>query len=111
VGAIIFDVTGLPDTSKVKEVAQIKVLEPGAPLVGFHTLTPYKHSDGRVLLFATSGFGPAPVYDLGRIVDGGSAEQIGKVPNGPDPNNRQAITTSTSPTTPRPTRTSSTALD
>ena len=50
-GAIIFDVTGLPDTSKVKEVARIKTPEiPG----GFHEEYAYKHSDGRALLFETT---------------------------------------------------------
>src|SRR5713101_4486021 len=49
-GAVILDVTGLPDTSKVKEAGRIRVPEhPG----GFHDVFPYKHSDGRVLLFAT----------------------------------------------------------
>jgi hypothetical protein len=89
VGAIIFDVTGLPDTSKVKEALRIKLVDPTAPLGGFHTLTPYKHSDGRVLLFATSMYGPAPVYDLGRLLDGGPAEPFVRVPNGPNPSNRQ----------------------
>ena len=34
-------------------------------------------------------YGPGRVYDLGRIVDGGSADPIAAVPNGPDPNNKQ----------------------
>jgi len=88
-GVVVFDVTGLPDTSKIKEAARIRIKDPSAGLGGFHTLSPYKHSDGRVILFATSMFGPAQVYDLGRIVEGGSADPIGKVPNGPDPNQRQ----------------------
>ena len=88
-GVVVFDVTGLPDTSKIKETHRIRIKDPSAGLGGFHTLSPYKHSDGRVILFATSMFGPAIVYDLGRIVDGGSADPIGKVPNGPDPNNKQ----------------------
>ncbi|MBI4421768.1 MAG: hypothetical protein HY560_13160 [Gemmatimonadetes bacterium] len=88
-GVVLVDVTGLPDTTKIKEAARIRIKDPGAGLGGFHTLYPYKHSDGRVVLFATSMFGPALVYDLGRIIDGGSAEPIGRVPNGPGANNRQ----------------------
>ena len=49
-GAIVFDVTGLPDTSTLKEVGRIRVPEiPG----GFHNIYAYKHSTGRTLLFAT----------------------------------------------------------
>ena len=81
-GVVILDVTGLPDTSKVREVNRIRITDPSAPLGGFHTLYPYKHSDGRIILFATSMFGPAPVYDLGRIIDGGPADPIAKVPTG-----------------------------
>ena len=51
VSSIVFDVTGLPDTSKVREVGRIRVPEaPG----GSHNLFPYKHSDGRVLLVNTA---------------------------------------------------------
>src|SRR5262245_24961537 len=81
-GVVVVDVTGLPDTSKVREVTRIKITDPGAPLGGFHTLYPYKHSDSRIILFATSMFGPAQVYDLGRVIDGGPADPIGKVPPG-----------------------------
>jgi hypothetical protein len=88
-GAIVFDVTGLPDVSKIKEVARIRIKDPSAGWGGFHTLFPYKHSDGRVLLYCTSMFGSGKAYDLGRIVDGGSADPIATVPNGPDPNNKQ----------------------
>ena len=56
-GATVWDVTGLPDTTKVKEVRRLNTPEnPG----GFHNLFTYKHSDGRVLLFSTST-GPAIV--------------------------------------------------
>src|SRR5882672_5233743 len=45
---ILFDVTGLPDTSRVREVARIRVPDlPG----GAHNLFAYKHSNGQVLLF------------------------------------------------------------
>jgi hypothetical protein len=83
-GVVVVDVTGLPDTSKVREVSRIRIKDPSAPLGGYHTIYPYKHSDGRVLLFATSMFGPAQVYDLGRIIDGGSSDPIAKVPPGSD---------------------------
>src|SRR5262249_40379744 len=43
-GAIAFDVTGLPDTSKVREAARITMANaPG----GFHEIFAYKHSSGR----------------------------------------------------------------
>ena len=51
-GAVIFDVTGLPDPSKVKVVARIRY--PASP-GGFHNTFAYKHSDGRALYFATIG--------------------------------------------------------
>jgi hypothetical protein len=75
--AVVLDVTGLPDTSKVKEVRRFQV--PDAP-GGFHNVFPYKHSDGRVILFATSG-GGGRIYDLEKFVGGDSAQgYIGFVP-------------------------------
>jgi hypothetical protein len=51
-GAIVFDVTGLPDATKVKEVARIRdARAPG----GFHNIFAYKHSSGRPLLVTTVG--------------------------------------------------------
>src|SRR5713226_2344181 len=50
VGGIVTDVTGLPDARAVKEVARIKTPESTTGVVQFF---PYKHSDGRVLLFAS----------------------------------------------------------
>jgi hypothetical protein len=79
-GAVIFDVTGLPDSSKVKEVARIRYAEsPG----GFHNTFAYKHSDGRVLYFTTVGQSKALVYDLGKVVSGADSSTwlIGEVPN------------------------------
>ena len=64
-GAIVFDVTGLPDSSQVKDVARIRY--PSAP-GGFHNIFAYKHSDGRVLLFATVNETKALIYDLGKVV-------------------------------------------
>ena len=66
-GAVIFDVTGLPDSSKVKVVARIRY--PAAP-GGFHNSFAYKHSDGRVLYFATVTEPKALVYDLDKVVSG-----------------------------------------
>lgn len=79
-GAVIFDVTGLPDPSTVKEVARIRYAEsPG----GFHNMFAYKHSDGRALLFTTVGAQKALVWDLGKVVRGGDPATwlIGEVPN------------------------------
>ena len=77
-GAIIFDVTGLPDTTKIKEVARIH--NPDLP-GGFHNLFPYKHSDGRVLLFTTTSGPQANVYDMDKLLHGDKDQgYIGKVP-------------------------------
>ncbi len=78
-GAVIFDVTGLPDPKSVKVVARINY--PAAP-GGFHNTFAYKHSDGRVLYFATVGEAKALVYDLAKVVAGDTAGAlIGAVPN------------------------------
>ena len=77
-GAVILDVTGLPDASLVKEVARIR--EPELP-GGFHNIFIYKHSSGRVLLFSTVSGPFANVYDLGMIVEGDlDSAQIARVP-------------------------------
>ena len=67
-GAVVVDVTGLPDTSTVREVARIRF--PDAP-GGFHNIFLYKHSDGRPLLLTTTRSTVAHVYDLARVVAGG----------------------------------------
>ncbi|HXI21335.1 MAG TPA: hypothetical protein VNH46_09630, partial [Gemmatimonadales bacterium] len=79
-GAVIFDVTGLPDTSTVKVVARIRY--PAAP-GGFHNTFAYKHSDGRVLYFATANESNALIFDLEKVVSGApdGTWLIGKVPN------------------------------
>ena len=79
-GAVIFDVTGLPDPSKVKEVARIRYPQsPG----GFHNTFAYKHSDGRALYFATINQSKALIYDLEKIVKGAdpATALVGEVPN------------------------------
>jgi hypothetical protein len=79
-GAVIFDVTGLPDASKVKVVARIYY--PAAP-GGFHNTYAYKHSDGRVLYFATVNEQKAVVFDLDKVVSGADSStwKVGEVPN------------------------------
>src|SRR2546430_1581987 len=78
-GAIVFDVTGLPDTSKVKEVARISDPEhPG----GFHENFTYKHSTGLALMFTdVTGAAMAHIYDIDKVVaSGGKEGLIGNVP-------------------------------
>ncbi|MBT8337472.1 MAG: hypothetical protein KJO11_12770 [Gemmatimonadetes bacterium] len=78
VGAVILDVTGLPDASTVREVGRIRDAD---HLGGFHNIFIYKHSDGRVLLFTTVSGPYAHVYDLGRFVEGDhEGALVGRVP-------------------------------
>jgi len=66
-GAVVLDVTGLPDASTVEEVARIYAPEtPG----GFHNIFIYKHSNGGTYLFTTVSGPGANVYDLRRVVEG-----------------------------------------
>ncbi|MEP6591797.1 MAG: hypothetical protein ABJC19_11495 [Gemmatimonadota bacterium] len=79
-GAVVFDVTGLPDPATVKVVARIRYAQaPG----GFHNTFAYKHSDGRVLYFATVGQSKALIYDLAKVVSGADSStwKIGEVAN------------------------------
>ena len=77
-GAVVLDVTGLPDASTVREVARIR--EPDDP-GGFHNIFIYKHSDGRVLLFTTVSGPYANIYDLGMVVAGDVENaRVGRVP-------------------------------
>lgn len=66
-GALVFDVTGLPDPDQVREVGRISAPEVQG---GFHNIFMYKHSDGRPLLFTTTRSEFAYVYDMGRFVEG-----------------------------------------
>ncbi len=83
-GAIVFDVTDLPDTSSIREVGRIRVPDhPG----GFHNIFIYKHTNGRVLLFTTASAPEALVFDLGYIIDGVGGEDardalVARVPVG-----------------------------
>ena len=77
-GAVVLDVTGLPDGRRVEEVGRIR--EPETPR-GFHNIFIYKHSDGRVLLFATVSGPFANVYDLGILVrEGPENARVARVP-------------------------------
>lgn len=66
-GAVVLDVTGLPDPAAVKEVARIRAPDhPG----GFHNIFMYRHSNGRPLLFTTVSGPYAHVYDMAHVVEG-----------------------------------------
>jgi hypothetical protein len=88
---VVFDVTGLPDTSKVKDVARIKNEDNKG---GSHEAFTYKHSDGRALFFTTVARGPfADIYDMQKVLAGGDPAngRVGRVPtldmgSAPDPN-------------------------
>lgn len=83
-GAVVFDVTGLPDPATVKEVARIQA--PRQPN-GFHNIFIYTHTSGRVLLFATTEGSAVNVYDLGNVVeDRPNDALIATVPAGPGTN-------------------------
>ncbi len=78
-GAVVLDVTDLPD--RVEEVARIRTPDdPG----GFHNIFIYKHSNDRVLLISTGG--PyAKVHDLGYVVEGRAEDAlVATIPVGPD---------------------------
>ena len=77
-GAVVFEVTGLPDVSKVREVGRIRAPDtPG----GFHNIFAYKHSSGRALLVTTVRGPWANVYDLDRfLTDAPDYGLIAKIP-------------------------------
>ena len=64
-GAVVVDVTSLPDTSRVKEVGRIRMPETQN---GFHETYTYRHSDGRSLFFGTSGAPFVAVYDMDKFL-------------------------------------------
>ncbi len=65
VGAIVFDVTGLPDTTTIREVGRVRAPDtPG----GFHNIFAYKHSTGRAYLVTTTSGPHGNVYDLERFL-------------------------------------------
>ena len=81
VGGIVFDVTDLPDVSRIREVGRVRPEGGG----GFHNIFVYKHSDGRVILFATHRR-LAKMFDMGRFVAGEEDQgYLGGVPVPPTP--------------------------
>ena len=75
---VVFDITGLPDTSKVKELKRVLVPEGKG---GMHESFGYKHSSGRALLFGSSYTPYAYIYDIDDLVSGvGDRGIVGKVP-------------------------------
>jgi hypothetical protein len=77
-GAIVFDVTGLPNVNTIKEVARIRLPEsPG----GFHESFAYKHSSGAPLLITTTTSSFAHLYDISKTVAGDPNQGlVGKIP-------------------------------
>ena len=77
-GAVVLDVTDLPDPESVQEVARIR--EPDLP-GGFHNIFVYKHSNDRIYLLATVSGPFANVYDLGTLIDEGPENALaGQIP-------------------------------
>jgi hypothetical protein len=75
---VVFDVTSLPDTTKIREVARLAL--PDAP-GGVRDLFAYKHSSGANLLFAALHGPGAAVFDLDQLAAGkGAAARVGTVP-------------------------------
>jgi hypothetical protein len=77
-GAIVFDVTGLPDVTKIREVGRIRATDtPG----GFHESFAYKHSNGEALLVVTTTGTHANVYDIAKFVAGDPNQGlVGQIP-------------------------------
>lgn len=77
-GALVYDVTSLPDTARIREVARIRAPD-GAG--GFRGIFAYKHSDERALLFAALDSGQTVIYDLDSVIAGPThAALVGHVP-------------------------------
>ncbi len=87
-GAIIFDVTGLPDPSTVREMGRIRA--PDTPS-GFHNVFAYKHSTGRTLLFSTTTGPHSNIYDMEKFLGGDGAQGlVGRVPSQAAPGKARA---------------------
>src|SRR6185436_15076669 len=86
--AIVFETTGLPDTSKVKVVARLQ----GPALAGgFHENFAYKHSSGAPLVFTDVSNRPwQNIYDVDRLLAG--APEFGLVGHVPNPSATDSIT-------------------
>jgi hypothetical protein len=77
-GAIVFDVTGLPNPALVKEVGRIREKE---FIGGFHEHFLYRHSDGRVLLTTTTTGPFANMYDMAKFLAGDPNQGfVGRIP-------------------------------
>jgi hypothetical protein len=77
-GAIVWDVTGLPDTTKIKKVAELRVPEfPG----GFHETFAYKHSSGAAIVIAQTSSPAAYLYDMDKVIAGDPNPVVGKAMN------------------------------
>ena len=63
-GAVVFDVTGLPDASTVRKVAEIRLPDLAG---GIHNIFTYRHSNGRALLAATTQSEDVFLYDFGQL--------------------------------------------
>ena len=75
-GAVVFDVTDLPDDPP-EEVARISY---GGSPGGFHNIFMYHHSDDRALLFATTTDDHVNVYDMRRVVEGEDSTLVAEIP-------------------------------
>jgi hypothetical protein len=74
-GAIVWDVTGLPDTTTIKEVTRVRVPEhPG----GFHETFAYKHSNGMALVVSTTTSAEAYLWDVDKVVSHDPNPVVGK---------------------------------
>ena len=74
-GAVVFDVTGLPDPSTVRQVAELRYPDmPG----GIHNIFTYRHSNGRTLLAVTTQSEDVYLYDVA-LLAGGSSEPASRV--------------------------------
>jgi hypothetical protein len=67
VGAVVLDVTGLPDTTRIRQVGFIRTPDSKG---GFHNGQTYRHSDGRALLFTTGGNPGGRIYDMEKFLAG-----------------------------------------
>jgi hypothetical protein len=76
-GAVVFDITGLPNVATIKEVGRIRMPEaPG----GFHESYAYKHSNGTPYLVTTSTGPWANIFDMEKFIAGKPDYLAGKIP-------------------------------
>ncbi|MBI4501175.1 MAG: hypothetical protein HY700_08440 [Gemmatimonadetes bacterium] len=77
-GAVVWDVTGLPDTTTIKEAGRVRLPEvPG----GFHETFTYKHSSGAPLLVVTTASSVGNIYDMDKfLAKAPNQGLVGRVP-------------------------------